>query len=220
MLKGGKSLQRGGMESAVTLLCDVGNTSYHFFDGETSYKRDVKTFDPASVKDDVAYICVNPAAEEKLTGLENWKNLFACIEWEKYYETMGIDRVMACEAIEEGVVLDAGSAITVDLVKAGRFEGGFIYPGIRAMQGAYASISDRLHYSINFEADLDKMPKNSRDAISYGFLRTLKSEVERHGGPLYLTGGDAGSFASVFPEAVIDELLIFKGMKKMLEQTC
>jgi type III pantothenate kinase len=208
------------MESAVTLLCDVGNTSYHFFDGRESYKRDVRTFDPATVREEVAYISVNPEAEEKLAGLENWRNLSPSVAWEKYYETMGIDRVMACEAIEEGVVLDAGSAITVDIVKAGRFQGGFIYPGIRAMRGAYASISARLDYSINFEADLDRMPKNSRDAISYGFLRTLKSEVERHGGPLYLTGGDARSFATVFPDAVIDELLIFKGMKKMLERTC
>jgi type III pantothenate kinase len=208
------------METAVTLLCDVGNTSYHFYDGKESYKKDAGTFDPASVKEAVAYVCVNPSAEEKLAVLENWTDLSRSVSWENYYATMGIDRVMACEAIEEGVVLDAGSAITVDLIKAGRFEGGFIYPGIRAMQGAYASISDRLDYSFNFEADLDRMPKNSRDAISYGFLRTLKSEVERHGGPLYLTGGDAESFAAVFPDAVIDELLIFKGMKKMLEQTC
>jgi type III pantothenate kinase len=208
------------METAVTLLCDVGNTSYHFFDGRESYKKDAKTFDPASVKERVCYISVNPAVEAKLAALQNWTDLSRFVAWDRYYATMGIDRVMACEAIDDGVVLDAGSAITVDLVRAGRFEGGFIYPGIRAMQGAYASISARLDYSINFEADLDRRPKNSRDAISYGFLRTLKSEVERHGGPLYVTGGDARRFKTVFPEAVIDELLIFKGMKKMLEQTC
>lgn len=208
------------METTVTLLCDVGNTSYHFFDGKANYKRNVEAFDPASIGEKVCFISVNPRVGEKLAALDNWTDLSRFVAWDNYYETMGIDRVMACEAIEDGVVLDAGSAITVDVVNAGRFEGGFIYPGIRAMRGAYAGISERLDYSFNFETDLDRMPKNSRDAISYGFLRTLKSEVERHGGPLYITGGDAKRFGPVFPDAIIDELLIFKGMKKMLEQTC
>jgi len=86
------------------------------------------------------------------------------------------------------------------------------------MQKAYADISPRLGYSFNFDLDLDKMPKNSRDAVSYGYLRLLYSEIERHDGELYVTGGDAQNIAKLFDNANVDELLIFKGMKKLIQK--
>jgi type III pantothenate kinase len=202
------------------ILCDIGNTSYHFLDGEKDSKALAADFDPASVHGEVYYISVNPALDEKVAALPNWHDLRRYIDWEGYYATMGVDRIMACEAIENGLIIDAGSAITVDLVAEGRFEGGFIYPGLEAMRKSYANISPRLDYSLNFELDLDKMPKNSRDAISYGVLRTLYSEVIRHNRKIYLTGGDAKALAKIFPEAVVDEQLLFKGMKKMMENRC
>lgn len=207
------------MEDHLT-LCDIGNTSYHFYDGKSDSKVSIDSFDPASVKDDVYYISVNPKADETVSKLANWHDLKSAIEWEKYYETMGVDRVIACEAIDDGLIIDAGSAITVDLVTDGTFEGGFIYPGLEAMQECYRNISTRLDYSLNFELDLDKMPKNSQDAISYGVLRTLYSEVMRHNKKIYLTGGNAKVLSKIFPEAVVDELLLFKGMKKMMEKRC
>lgn len=202
------------------IFCDIGNTSYHFLDGKKEYKRSVDGFDPSSVQEEVYYISVNASADKKLSRLSNWHDMRSCIDWDGYYETMGVDRIMACEAIEEGLIIDAGSAITVDLVSEGRFEGGFIYPGLAVMQESYVNISPRLDYSLNFELDLDKMPKNSRDAISYGVLRTLYSEVMRHNKMIYLTGGDATKLAKIFPGAVVDEQLLFKGMKKMMEKRC
>lgn len=193
------------------ILCDIGNSSYHFLEDNVSFKKRVERVDPALVTDDVYYISVNPEEDERLKGLGNWHDLGSMIEWEKYYETMGVDRIAACEAINDGLIIDAGSAITVDLVADGSFEGGFIYPGLDAMQACYRNISPRLDYSLNFELDLDKMPKNSRDAISYGILRTLYSEVIRHNKTIYLTGGNAKVLSKLFPQAVVDELLLFKG---------
>lgn len=207
------------MEDHLT-LCDIGNSSYHFYDGVHDSRVAIDGFDPASVKDDVYYISVNPKTDETLSRLPNWHDLRSSIEWENYYDTMGIDRIVACEAINDGLVIDAGSAITVDLVTDGTFEGGFIYPGLEAMQESYRNISSRLDYSLNFELDLDKMPKNSQDAISYGVLRTLYSEVMRHNKKIYLTGGNAKVLSKIFPEAEVDELLLFKGMKKMMEKQC
>jgi len=201
-------------------LCDIGNTTYHFLREGVESREAADTFDPGQVEEDVYYISVNAAVERRLKALPNWHDLRNCIDWEQYYETMGVDRIVACEAIEEGLIIDAGSAITVDLVSAGRFEGGFIYPGLDAMQESYRNISPRLDYSLNFELDLDKMPKNSRDAISYGLLRTLFSEVMRHERPIYLTGGNAKVLSKIFPDATVDELLLFKGMKKMMEKRC
>jgi len=206
------------MEDTVMLLCDIGNTTYHFYDGERDRREAVTDFDPSALKQTVYYVSVNPEADKKLAGLENWVDLRPFIDWAKYYDTMGIDRVMACEAIANGVIVDAGSAITVDVVKNGFFQGGFITPGLKIMKETYGRLSPRLDYSFNFDLDLDKMPKNSRDAISYGYLRLLYSEIKRHDGPLYITGGDAQNVANLFDDAIIDELLIFKGMNKILEK--
>jgi len=200
------------------LLCDIGNTSYHFYDGSEDYKRSADNFDPAGITDNVYFISVNPRLAPLLERLPNWKDLAAYIAWDGYYESMGIDRIVACEAIEEGVIIDAGSAVTVDIVRDGIFGGGFIYPGVQAMQRTYRDISSRLSCSFNFELDLDKMPKNSPDAISYGYLRTLYSEVVRHTGPFYLTGGDAELFSQIFPMAAVDRHLIFRGMKKIISR--
>ncbi len=101
-------------------LCDIGNTSYHFLKGDLEYKKEVASFDPASIDEDVYYISVNAVVDTKLSDLSHWHDLRSSIHWSDYYETMGVDRIMACEAIKEGLVIDAGSAITVDLVTEGR----------------------------------------------------------------------------------------------------
>ncbi|MDD2789118.1 MAG: type III pantothenate kinase [Sulfurimonas sp.] len=198
------------------LLCDIGNTSYHFLQNETEYKEDAKSFDPSSVVEKVFYICVNPIIKPRLEKLQNWIDIAAFIDKTPYYATMGIDRIVACEYITDGVIVDAGTALTVDVVKEGLFQGGFIYPGIHAMQACYTNISSALEYPFNFELDLGKMPKNSTDAISYGYLKTLKSEVDTLAENVFLTGGDARRFAKIFPNAVVDERLLFKSMQKII----
>lgn len=200
------------------LLCDIGNTSCHFLDGENDYKEDVKSFDTKSIHENVYYISVNSEVNAGLQALKNWTNLSAYIDKSKYYETMGIDRIVAVEAHSNAVIVDAGSAITVDVVKNGFFEGGFIYPGVDAMRETYKNISPALNYSFNFDIDLDIMPKNSQDAISYGFLKTLYSEVMRHKLPVILTGGNAKELQKIFKNATIDEALIFDGMKQIIKK--
>ncbi|MDQ7043345.1 MAG: type III pantothenate kinase, partial [Sulfurimonas sp.] len=120
------------MENSVMLLCDIGNTSYHFLDDKTEYKKDVKTFDASRLKEKVYYISVNAGLKSVLVNLDNWIDLSVFIDKSQYYETMGIDRIVAIDPLSDGVVVDAGSAITVDVVKDGVFEGGFIYPGVDA----------------------------------------------------------------------------------------
>lgn len=199
------------------LLCDIGNTSYHFLNKESDFKEDVKLFNPLSIKEKVYYICVNLKVKTILKDLPNWIDLSTKLDMSKYYETMGVDRMVASEAIENGIIIDAGSAVTVDVIKDGIFEGGFIYPGLNAMRETYKNISTALDYELNFDIDLERLPKNSTDAISYGYLKTLYSEVISHNLNIILTGGDAKKFAKIFPDAKVDESLIFKGMKKLLQ---
>lgn len=200
------------------LLCDVGNTSFHFLDGKKDYKESVSTFDPKTVTKKTYYICVYPQVKKVLKTLDNWVDLSVQIDMNNYYETMGIDRIVACEGIYDGVIIDAGSAITVDVVKDGMFMGGFIYPGTKVMSDTYSIISSALDYEFNYEIDLNNLPKNSRDAISYGYLKTLYSEVVSYNMPIILTGGDADKLKYIFKSAKVNKNLIFEAMKNIVSK--
>ncbi len=198
------------------LLCDIGNTSYHFFDGVRSYKENVKQFDPSSITEDVYFISVNTEVNNSLVTLSNWINLAESIDKSSYYETMGLDRIVALEAVHNAVIVDAGSAITVDVKREGIFEGGFISAGLNAMSETYKSISPALSYEFNMALYTKKLPKNSQDAISYGYLKLLQTEVLSFELPIILTGGDSKSLQELFPNAIQNENLIFDGMKKLI----
>ena len=200
------------------LLCDIGNTSYHFFDGDVTYKREVQSFEPVTVTEKIYYISVNEEVSKKLESLDNWINIADFVDRSKYYKTMGIDRICAVEVVTNAVIVDAGSAITVDVVRDGKFMGGFIYPGIKAMAKTYANISPALAFSFNFDLDLNTIPKNSQDAISYGFLKTLYGEVISYDLPIILTGGDASLLQKIFIGAKFNEKLIFDGMKYLIKK--
>lgn len=200
------------------ILCDVGNTSVDLFYAGKRTKLSVEDFDPATLQDNVYYVSVNASFNERIRRYPNWYNLRELIDWDKYYPTMGIDRIMVCEAVEEGVIVDAGSAITVDVMSRGVYQGGFISLGVRAAQSAYANLSDALDVSFNFEVDLAKMAKNTPDALTVGFLAPLIEKIESLGKPLYVSGGDAVLLSCFLPEAIVDEDLIFKGMEKLLQK--
>lgn len=202
------------------LLCDIGNTSYHFYDtvSQREWKEAAAGFAPSQIASRVYYVNVNSAVQPSLDKLSNWVDLRKYVAWEHYYDTMGIDRIMACEALTEGVIVDAGSAITVDVVRSGRFEGGFITPGLGALRSAYRSISPKLDSSFNFDMQLDKMPKNTTDAITYGVLGLLAQKVHSFALPVYLTGGDAPTLHPLFKTARLEPLLLFSGMQKIIQK--
>lgn len=200
------------------ILCDIGNTSVDLFiEGQRSKFR-VDDFDPATLRGDVHYVSVNSVLNSRIKKLSNWYDLRERIDWSKYYPTMGIDRIVVCEAIHEGVIVDAGSAITVDVMDNGYYKGGFISLGLQSAQNAYARLSPALDMSFNFEVDLTIMAKNTPDALTVGFLAPLIEKIGSIRKPLYLTGGDATVLSHYFSGAVVDEDLIFKGMKKLLEK--
>jgi len=198
------------------LLCDIGNTTYTFYDGKRLQKYPTSSFSPETIKEDVYFISVNHPLLEVLSKLPNWHNLEERISKESFYETMGIDRVVCCAATKHGVIVDAGSAITVDVMKDGVFQGGFIYPGIQAFATCYGTISLALQTSLELDTSLEKLPKNTQGALNYGFLAPLHKEITSYDLPVIFTGGDAKRLATFFQNATVDELLIFKGMQKFL----
>ncbi|MFA6188301.1 MAG: type III pantothenate kinase [Sulfuricurvum sp.] len=200
------------------ILCDIGNTTTDIYENGSTQKIALSDFKPESFDSEVWYVSVNNALSESLGSFSNWHNVATLIDWDKYYLTMGIDRIMVCEAVDEGVIVDAGSAITVDVMRNGSYEGGFISLGLRSAQEAYAKLSPALAESFNFEVDLTIMAKNTPDAVTLGFLRPLIHEIERLGKPVYVTGGDCRVFSSFMRNAIVDDLLVFKGMKKLIEK--
>jgi type III pantothenate kinase len=199
-------------------LCDIGNTTADIFEDGIRRKIPLTEFDPEALEGEVWYANVNRALDEKLENLSHWHTITTLIEREKYYLTMGIDRILVCEAIEDGVIVDAGSAITVDVMSDGVYEGGFISLGLRSVREAYTRLSPALDVSFNFEVDFGKMAKNTPDSVTVGFLAPLIHEIQRVNKPIYLTGGDAPIFARYFTDAIVDEILVFKGMQKLINK--
>ena len=218
MLKSKSSIFKLWMEFARLILCDIGNTSFDFYRDGIKEKIAVEDYEIQESSEKIFYICVNETVSKQLQGVSGWIDLEPFIDRTNYYETMGIDRIVGCEAVENGVIIDAGSAITVDVVKESVFQGGYITLGLHVSQASYKQISPRLAYSYNFEIDLDKMPKNSQDAITYGQLGVLYRDIVRYDLPIYLMGGDAQKLKTVFQKAYVDEDLLFKGMKKIMKK--
>lgn len=128
-------------------------------------------------------------------------------------QKIGVDRLLAALAATEKygitpmLVVDAGSAITVDVVQNRTFCGGAILPGLGALSQSYPNISVRLPLVPIADSLLNNRPvypgKNTKEAIRNGiywgtigailqlynlFCVQQKTEVR-----LILTGGDAHS---------------------------
>lgn len=200
------------------ILCDIGNTNIDWESHGVYSKQSVEDFDPLLYTEPIYYICVNAKLLPHISGLKNWINVSSYIKWEKYYPTMGIDRIMVCEAILNGVIVDAGSAITVDVMQDENYTGGFIALGLRGAQEAYAKLSPALAWSFNFEVDLTIMAKNTPDAITIGYLAPLIDKIKGLGSAVVVTGGDSEVFSSFLGDAIVDNHLVFKGMKKLIEK--
>ena len=201
------------------LLCDIGNTFFTFYKQGEVTKQLVDGFDIESIDEKVFYICVNPKVTPLLQENDLWIDLAKDIALEGSYETLGIDRKVAISAISGGVVVDAGSAITVDVIENSHYQGGFIYPGFVAMQKAFAEISSKLDYLLNFEVSLDKIAKNSQDAISYGSFMPLITEIKRlsEGKKLIVTGGDGEFLAKHLEGSLYEPHWLFDAMKTIID---
>ena len=121
-------------------------------------------------------------------------------------EKVGIDRLLNAVAIVSRgtpvIIVDAGSAVTVDLVDAdGAFRGGAILPGFRLMAKSLNDYTANLPFIERFSNPDPTVPgTNTIAAISAGITHTILGGVERivqrmikSAGParVFLAGGDA-----------------------------
>jgi type III pantothenate kinase len=203
------------------LLADIGNTHFHIYNGSEiehlSYEEAIRKYN----KKFLCYISVKQHLDSTIENIALWKNISPQIQLEGAYETMGVDRRALCLSHENGLFVDAGSAITVDIMEEGTYRGGFILPGIKAMLQAYRSISPVLDTTLNETISLEQLPYTTKDGISYGIIASIKALIDKHsdGKKLYFTGGDGRFLSSFFEEATYDEMLVFNGMRKVIKES-
>jgi type III pantothenate kinase len=141
-------------------------------------------------------------------------------------ETMGVDRWLALFAVAEGdsdrpiIVVDAGTAMTIDVMRGNQHLGGYILPGYRTQltslvgQAALPEIGDGQLPAIT-------LGTSTQEAISYGVWLGLASAVtsvcEAHeGAKLYLTGGDGKALHTIVgTEAIVRDNLVIEGLMKL-----
>ena len=196
------------------VLVDIGNTHFHVLKNNViMHLREIITFD-----DEVYYISVNEEKEKQLKKLNPTAfNLKDYVKFNTSYKGLGIDRIMACKSITDGVVVDAGSAITIDVMKNKIHLGGIIMPGINAFKKAYGKISKVLNLK---PAEFEFLPSNTADALNAGSVGAVICMIEKVRGKkkVYLTGGDGKFLLKFIKNAEFIEDLVFRGMKKTLKE--
>jgi len=209
---------------SINILADIGNTHIHIYENAAvkhlSYDEAIKRY----AQKDIQYISVRRSIEDEIKKQTKWQNISSLIELKGAYQTMGVDRRALCLSHPDGVFVDAGSAITVDVMEGGVYQGGFILPGIRAMLESYSRISPILSIPFNQKVSTHTLPMTTKDGISYGIIASIKTVIATHqeGKQLYFTGGDGAFLSSLFDGSVYDETLVFEGMQAILKgrETC
>lgn len=148
-------------------------------------------------------------------------------------EKLGTDRIAAACGVAalnhtEAVIVDAGTAVTVDLLSREGFLGGAIFPGIdmilRSLHDGTGSLP-----RIRFEPCRPELPgRDTEGAMTagafWGWIGAVRELVARSGAsldgevPVFVTGGDAHYIAPHCPgEVTIDQDLVFHGLLLMFE---
>lgn len=214
------------------ILCDIGNTTFHFLilsgnqkEFKISINDDLGDLDfPNYGNYDIYFISVNEEATKrfqarfpKSVNLENKINFKT-----NYSSTLGIDRVVACKFLSEGIVADFGSAITVDIVKNGIHLGGYIFPGFEMLCKIYPQISNKLSFDFETEMNLDKIPENTNAAISMSIIQMIITPIKelqkKHNTKIIITGETAKYFSPYIDKFEIRKRLIFENMKNIIEE--
>ncbi|MDX1443299.1 MAG: type III pantothenate kinase [Gammaproteobacteria bacterium] len=147
---------------------------------------------------------------------------------------LGVDRWLAVIAAYEpgspAVVVDAGTAITIDAVSGdGRHLGGLIAPGIGLMRSSLYANTDRIPDEDDAldEGSGDLLGRETRSAVSSGTLHAAAGLVDRvvarlaaadPATRLLITGGDAERLQAHLDHAMeFHPRLVLDGMRRIAE---
>jgi type III pantothenate kinase len=201
------------------ILCDIGNTTFHFLINE-KHKRYLLDEKIPKYDDEIYFVSVNDTATKKLKKSNpQAKNIKKLMNFETAYIGLGIDRALASYFEKDSIIVDAGSAITVDIMENSLHKGGFILPGFRAFMKTYPKISKKLKFKFEKKINLDKIPLQTKDAIQYAMLKSIIlpiKEVSLNKNIIF-TGGDGKLLSKYFKNGIYKKDLIFENMKRIID---
>lgn len=238
------------MEKRVLTL-DIGNTAakVSVFEGETLLE--CRSSDMLS-EADIEYMALRYAPKgavscrvgKDLRGLEDYLErcfgdrylrlepstpLPLTVEYDSR-NTLGADRVAAAAGAQTAMptlVVDAGTAVTEDLVAEGRFLGGNISPGLSLRFRALNGYTSRLPL-VGPDGELPDFGHDTVTAIRAGVLNGLLAEIHgvrdmaarRFGNvKILLTGGDAGILSGLLADegikVEVDLALVGRGLVRI-----
>ncbi|CBG40157.1 Type III pantothenate kinase [Helicobacter mustelae] len=203
------------------ILCDIGNTHLHFYNQKSIWRVLPEHLNKSFLNDEIYYISVCREYEERLLKMsKRCCNVGSLISIDTSYAGLGVDRRAACVSVRDGVVIDAGSAITIDIMEDSTHLGGCILPGLYAYSNAFAEISPALKKPLHFQVSLEDLPQATQDAMSFGVLKGISLLVAdmAKDKKIYITGGDGKFFSKLLPNSIYDEMLIFRGMEACIQK--
>jgi type III pantothenate kinase len=149
-------------------------------------------------------------------------------------ERMGVDRWLAMIAafvkIKNSneargiIVVDAGSALTIDIVNAaGEHQGGYIVPGLlMAQQALFANTERVIQYDEGLlnssqQNKYKVLGNNTGQCVEYGVINQMAALVkqvreEYLDYEVFFTGGDGGLLAGFLEAGIVDQDLVLKGL--------
>ncbi len=141
-------------------------------------------------------------------------------------ETLGADRVAnACGGLEFGesfAVVSTGTAVVVDLVRNGVFQGGIIFPGLRTMAKALNFETSQLP-EIEILQRFQIPGKSTTECIESGILITTIGGIKEalkiyKTNTVLITGGDSEILKKFLKDTIFVPDLTFKGIKRILDE--
>ena len=168
----------------------------------------------------------------------------ACGVKNAYAANLGVDRWAALVAAwhrtkHATVVVNAGTAITIDALAEGVFLGGTIMPGLRLLRASLGQNAALLKSQLNVgEGTYAEFPINTLDAIETGCLNAvvgaihlMQKRLEKRSGwlpKLVMTGGDARHIAQALnvqaantgtKQVIIIENLVLQGLVLLAKES-
>ena len=170
-----------------------------------------------SVRDDDADILAALGGVDcRVLTLDSHTPLPIAVDYDR--STLGVDRVAAaCGVAEEGkasLVVDAGTAVTADVVVGNRLLGGNISPGLRLRFRSLNKFTSRLPL-VDPNGSLPGFGRDTDTAIRAGVIRGLAAEILAYFNEarkiqndlsLVLTGGDAALIRPILNEYGLDSV--------------
>ena len=145
--------------------------------------------------------------------------------------TLGVDRLAAAVGVvdmgyDNCLIVDFGTAITIDLVENGIFRGGNISPGVRTRFRALHDYTQRLP-ECNPTEEVLPLGRTTSQAIEQGVMQGIVNEIEGYISAfskknakitLIFTGGDAKFFVNRIKNAIFAKWdPVVCGLNRILE---